>query len=86
MSLKLLPEFHANRDQSDLSILNYSFGSCSQLLNLTKSHFLSRHCIAYAFGKLGCINVHSHGNSVLIPYFSCLVMMLSHNQRCHDGN
>jgi hypothetical protein len=26
------------------------------------------HCIAYAFGKLGHTNMHSHENSALIPY------------------
>jgi hypothetical protein len=28
---------------------------------------LSMHCIEYAFRKLGCFNVYSHGNSVLLP-------------------
>jgi hypothetical protein len=25
------------------------------------------HCIANAFRKLGCLNVYSHGNSILLP-------------------
>jgi hypothetical protein len=45
----------------------------------------SMHCIASAFGKHGYTNVHSHENSVLLPYLSGLVTMLFHNQRCRDG-
>jgi hypothetical protein len=50
-----------------------------------KMLLLSMHCIAYAFGKLGHTNVHSHENSVLLPYLSGLVMLLPHSQRCRDG-
>jgi hypothetical protein len=42
------------------------------------------HCIAYAFEKLGCTNVQSHGNFHTHTLPLLLVMLLSHNQRCRD--
>jgi hypothetical protein len=52
MSIKLLQKFHANHDQSDLSILNLFFWSCSQPFKLKQMSLLSMHCIECAFGKL----------------------------------
>jgi hypothetical protein len=71
----------------DSSILNLFFSVllktlCSKLKRL----LLSMHCIAYAFGKFGYTNVHSHENSVLLPYLSWLVTMLSHNQKVPRRN
>jgi hypothetical protein len=62
MSIKLIQQFHANRDQSDISILNYSFCLAHNLFNFNKGHLSSMHCIACAFGNLGRTNVYSHGN------------------------
>jgi hypothetical protein len=85
MSTKLVQEFYTNRDQTESLNPELFIWSCSQLFELKKLSLLSMHCIAYAFGKLGCTNVLSHGNSILIPYLSCFGEVLSHNQRCRDG-
>jgi hypothetical protein len=46
---------------------------------------LNMHCTEYALGNLRHTNVHSHENSVLLPYLSWLVMLLPHSQWFRDG-
>jgi hypothetical protein len=59
------------------------FGLAQTLWFKLKMWLLSMCCIAWAFGKHGYTNVHSHETPY--PYLSCLVMSLPHGQRCRDG-
>jgi hypothetical protein len=62
----------------------YSSWSCSQHYKKKVTCWVCI-CIARAFGNLGWTNMHTHGR--FNPHalsLLCLVMRLSHNQRCRD--
>jgi hypothetical protein len=77
-SSSVLHELHANQKSNrflspELILLVLLTTLCFKV----KMLLFSMHCIASAFGKHGYTNVHSHENSVLLPYLSGLVMLLS---------
>jgi hypothetical protein len=58
-------DFVSIEDPIDSSVLNLFFSVLLKTLCCKlKMLLLSMHCLAYAFGKHGYTNVHSHENSV----------------------
>jgi hypothetical protein len=61
-----------NQDSIDSSVMNLFFlVLLTTLCFKVKMLLLSMHCIAYAFGKLGYTNLHTHENSVPLLCFAC---------------
>jgi hypothetical protein len=71
VNLKLVQKSVPIKDPIESSVLNLFFlVLLTTLCFKLKMLLLSMHYIAYAFGKLGYTNVHSHENSILILCFS----------------